>query len=34
VLGWEPKTSFPELVNMMVDADVALLSGDLDHLAR
>ncbi|MCB0971603.1 MAG: GDP-mannose 4,6-dehydratase, partial [Acidimicrobiales bacterium] len=33
-LDWEPKTSFPELVHMMVDADVALLSGDLDHLAR
>ena len=33
-LGWEPKTSFPELVNMMVDADVALLSGELDGLAR
>ena len=33
-LGWEPKTSYPELVNMMVDADVALLSGELDGLAR
>jgi GDPmannose 4,6-dehydratase len=33
-LGWEPTTSFPDLVNMMVDADVALLNGDLDHLAR
>jgi GDPmannose 4,6-dehydratase len=29
VLGWEPKTSFQELVTMMVDADVALLNGDL-----
>jgi GDPmannose 4,6-dehydratase len=28
-LGWAPKTSFPELVSMMVDADLALLSGDL-----
>ena len=27
VLGWEPKTSFAELVTMMVDADLALLSG-------
>ena len=33
-LDWEPKTSFPELVHMMVDADLALLQGDLDHLAR
>jgi GDPmannose 4,6-dehydratase len=29
-LGWEPKTPFPELVNMMVDADLA----DLDGLAH
>ncbi|MEJ5254699.1 MAG: GDP-mannose 4,6-dehydratase [Acidimicrobiales bacterium] len=27
VLGWKPKTSFEELVRMMVDADLALLSG-------
>ena len=33
-LGWEPKTSFPELVAMMVDADVALLSGKLDGIAH
>lgn len=26
VLGWEPKTSFKELVHMMVDADLKLLS--------
>ena len=26
-LDWEPTTSFPELVTMMVDADMALLSG-------
>jgi GDPmannose 4,6-dehydratase len=32
VLGWEPKTSFPQLVTMMVDADMALLSGKLDAL--
>ena len=25
VLGWTPRTSFPELVRMMVDADVKLL---------
>ncbi|HEU5149664.1 MAG TPA: GDP-mannose 4,6-dehydratase [Iamia sp.] len=31
-LGWEPRTSFPELVRMMVDADLALLSGKLDAL--
>lgn len=28
VLGWEPTISFPELVRMMVDADLALLSGE------
>ncbi|CAN5161915.1 GDP-mannose 4,6-dehydratase [soil metagenome] len=33
-LGWSPTTSFPDLVDMMVDADVAFLSGELDHLAR
>ena len=33
-LGWEPKMSFTELVHTMVDADVALLSGKLDGLAR
>ena len=32
VLGWEPKVGFGELVTMMVDADVALLSGKLDTL--
>ena len=31
-LGWEPKVSFPELVQMMVDADLALLKGDLREL--
>src|SRR5687768_2986819 len=29
VLGWKPKVAFPELVTMMVDADLALLSGNL-----
>lgn len=28
VLGWEPTISFPELVRMMVDADLTLLSGE------
>lgn len=28
VLGWEPTISFPELVRMMVDADLALVSGE------
>ena len=32
VLGWKPKTSFAELVRMMVDADLDLLSGRLRHL--
>jgi GDPmannose 4,6-dehydratase len=27
-LGWEPKTSFPELVGLMVDSDLARLAGD------
>ena len=26
ILGWEPKTSFKELVNMMVESDLKLLS--------
>ncbi|MCU1374382.1 MAG: GDP-mannose 4,6-dehydratase [Actinomycetia bacterium] len=34
VLGWKRKTSFQDLVTMMVDADIALLNGDLDHLHR
>ncbi|HWC13676.1 MAG TPA: GDP-mannose 4,6-dehydratase [Actinomycetota bacterium] len=29
VLGWQPKTTFPELVKMMVDADVQLLNEEL-----
>ena len=29
VLGWKPKVGFEELVRMMVDADLALLSGEL-----
>nr|WP_254126920.1 GDP-mannose 4,6-dehydratase [Aquihabitans sp. G128] len=33
-LGWKPSTPFPELVNMMVDADIALLNGDLKHLSH
>jgi GDPmannose 4,6-dehydratase len=32
VLGWKPKTSFAELVRMMVDADLDLLIGRLRHL--
>jgi GDPmannose 4,6-dehydratase len=28
-LDWKPKVSFPELVTMMVDADLALLKGEL-----
>jgi len=34
VLGWKRKTSFADLVTMMVDADLALLNGDLDILHR
>ena len=29
VLGWQPEVSFPDLVRMMVDADLALLRGQL-----
>jgi GDPmannose 4,6-dehydratase len=29
VLGWKPKVPFAELVSMMVDADIALLKGEL-----
>ncbi len=34
VLGWKPRVAFDELVRMMVDADLALLRGDLDSLHR
>jgi GDPmannose 4,6-dehydratase len=33
VLDWSPKTSFVELVEMMVDADLALLSGRLKGIS-
>jgi GDPmannose 4,6-dehydratase len=33
-LGWKPRVTFGELVAMMVDADLALLGGDLDGLHR
>jgi GDPmannose 4,6-dehydratase len=29
VLGWEPQVSFEELIRMMVDADYALLKGEV-----
>jgi GDPmannose 4,6-dehydratase len=32
-LGWKPRTAFPELVRMMVDADLALLTGQLRPLS-
>jgi GDPmannose 4,6-dehydratase len=31
-LGWKPRMSFAELVTTMVDADLALLSGELGGL--
>ncbi|CAN5679161.1 GDP-mannose 4,6-dehydratase [soil metagenome] len=34
VLGWRPKTDFADLVAMMVDADMALLSGGLRDYSR
>ena len=33
VLGWRPRTSFKELVNLMVDADLALLEGKLKGIS-
>ena len=33
-LDWEPRVSFRELVEMMVDADIALLNGDLNDLSH
>jgi GDPmannose 4,6-dehydratase len=33
VLGWEPKTSFEDLVNLMVDADLELLEGRLKGIS-
>jgi GDPmannose 4,6-dehydratase len=32
-LGWELQTSFRDLVTMMVDADMALLRGDLRSIS-
>ncbi|MCH7788525.1 MAG: GDP-mannose 4,6-dehydratase [Acidobacteria bacterium] len=32
-LGWKPATSFVDLVTMMVDADLALLTGKLDSIS-
>lgn len=32
-LGWEPKTTFKELVKLMVDADVRLLAGEPEPVA-
>ena len=34
VLGWKPHTTFEQLVTRMVDDDLALLNGELDHLHR
>jgi GDPmannose 4,6-dehydratase len=33
ILGWEPRTTFEDLVRLMVDADVALLEGKLKGIA-
>ena len=33
VLGWTPTVGFEDLVTMMVDADIALLSGKLDSIS-
>jgi GDPmannose 4,6-dehydratase len=33
VLGWKPTTTFAQLVEMMVEADLALLSGKLRPLS-
>jgi GDPmannose 4,6-dehydratase len=34
VLGWEPKVRFDGLVRMMVDADLDLLTGQLESISR
>ena len=36
ILGWEPKVRFQELVRIMVDADIALLSRNMPrkHLGK
>jgi GDPmannose 4,6-dehydratase len=34
VLGWEPKTSFAQLVRLMVDADITLLQEEIAHGRR
>jgi len=34
LLGWEPKTTFSELVKIMVDADVAELKAKISPLAK
>ena len=34
VLGWEPQTSFAQLVRLMVDADIALLQEEIAHGRR
>jgi GDPmannose 4,6-dehydratase len=31
LLGWKPSVSFPKLVQMMVDADIARLQKQLDR---
>jgi GDPmannose 4,6-dehydratase len=33
VLGWRPRTSFEDLVTMMVDADIELLTGKLKGIS-
>jgi len=33
-LGWEPKVRFDGLVRMMVDADLELLTGQLQSISR
>jgi GDPmannose 4,6-dehydratase len=34
VLGWQPEVSFPELVRLMVDADIAACSSSRSTAAR
>ena len=34
MLGWEPKTSFEDLVRLMVDADIALVQEEMAHGRR
>jgi GDPmannose 4,6-dehydratase len=33
ILGWEPRVAFPELIGMMIDSDLELLSKNTTNVA-